>query len=67
MSRPMSDRVPDGNAFTWALAMAQLVAWGAVYCAFSLFVAPMEQSQGWGRASTNAALPLGLLVFGLAA
>lgn len=67
MPRPMSDRAPDGNASTWALAVAQLVAWGAVYYAFSLFVVPMEQSLGWSRASTNAALSLGLLASGVAA
>jgi len=43
------------------------VAWGTVYYAFSLFVMPMERELGWSRASTNAALSLGLLVSGLAA
>ncbi|MPW15524.1 MFS transporter [Paraburkholderia sp. CNPSo 3157] len=52
---------------TSALAVAQLVSWGSVYYAFSLFVVPMEQSMGWGRTQTNAALSLGLLVSGLAA
>jgi hypothetical protein len=57
----------DGTSATWALAVAQLVSWGSVYYAFSLFVVPMEQSMGWARTSTNAALSLGLLVSGLAA
>ncbi|TKC91657.1 MFS transporter [Trinickia terrae] len=61
------DRKADGNTATWALAIAQLVAWGAIYYAFSLFVVPMEHELGWSRASTNAALSLGLLVSGLAA
>jgi MFS family permease len=52
---------------TWALAVAQLVSWGSVYYAFSLFVVPMEGAMGWSRTATNAALSVGLLVSGLAA
>ena len=52
---------------TWALALAQLVSWGSVYYSFSLLVVPMEQTMGWSRTSTNAALSLGLLVSGFAA
>lgn len=61
---PKNDR---GTTATWALATAQLVSWGAIYYAFSLFVVPMEHALGWGRTSTNAALSVGLLVSGLAA
>ncbi|MEX3948992.1 MFS transporter [Paraburkholderia sp. EG287B] len=67
MASPASDRKPGENTATWALAVAQLVAWGTVYYAFSLFVVPMEFELGWSRASTDAALSLGLLVSGLAA
>ena len=56
-----------GLAATWALALAQLVSWGSVYYAFSLFVVPMEHAMGWSRTQTNAALSFGLLVSGLAA
>jgi MFS family permease len=59
--------ISPGNGATWALAIAQLVSWGSVYYAFSLFVVPMEQSMGWGRTSTEAALSVGLLVSGIAA
>ncbi|CAB3723829.1 MULTISPECIES: MFS transporter [Paraburkholderia] len=52
---------------TWALALAQLVSWGSVYYSFSLLVVPMEQTMGWSRTATNAALSLGLLVSGFAA
>lgn len=61
------NRKTGDSSATWALAIAQLVAWGAVYYAFSLFVVPMERELGWSRAATNAALSLGLLVSGLAA
>jgi predicted MFS family arabinose efflux permease len=56
-----------GMLSTWALAAAQLVSWGSIYYAFSLFVVPMEHAMGWSRTSTNAALSVGLLVSGLAA
>lgn len=56
-----------GVSATWVLAVAQLVSWGAVYYAFSLFVVPMEHALGWSRTSTNAALSVGLLVSGLVA
>ncbi|WP_459710704.1 MFS transporter [Paraburkholderia sp. 2C] len=61
------EKSSSGGAATWALAAAQLVAWGAIYYAFSLFVVPMESAMGWSRTATNAALSVGLLVSGLAA
>jgi len=66
----MTGAKPDDGAgmlATWALAAAQLVSWGSIYYAFSLFVVPMEHAMGWSRTSTNAALSVGLLVSGLAA
>lgn len=62
-----SNNDASGNLATWALAIAQLVSWGSVYYAFSLFVVPMEHAVGWSRTDTNAALSVGLLVSGLAA
>jgi Arabinose efflux permease len=56
-----------GTVATWALAVAQLVSWGSIYYAFSLFVVPMEGAMGWSRTATNAALSVGLLISGLAA
>jgi MFS family permease len=66
-NQPNHAAPPTGNAATWALAIAQLVSWGSVYYGFSLFVVPMEETMGWSRTSTNAALSVGLLVSGLAA
>ena len=63
-----SDSGGGGGAIaTWALAVAQLVSWGSIYYAFSLFVVPMEGAMGWSRTATNAALSVGLLISGLAA
>ncbi|MFM0388366.1 MFS transporter [Paraburkholderia dipogonis] len=57
----------QGAIATWALAVAQLVSWGSIYYAFSLFVVPMEGAMGWSRTATNAALSVGLLISGVAA
>jgi MFS family permease len=51
----------------WALAGAQLVSWGVLYYAFSLFIVPMEAELGWSRTTLNAALSAGLLAAGFAA
>jgi hypothetical protein len=65
--KPNDNADRRGGIATWALAVAQLVSWGSIYYAFSLFVVPMESAMGWSRTATNAALSIGLLVSGLAA
>jgi MFS family permease len=65
--KPNDNADRRGGIATWALAVAQLVSWGSIYYAFSLFVVPMESAMGWNRTETNAALSIGLLVSGLAA
>jgi MFS family permease len=65
--KPNDNAGARGSAATWALAVAQLVSWGSIYYAFSLFVVPMESTMGWSRTATNAALSIGLLVSGLSA
>lgn len=49
------------------MAVAQVISWGTMYYAFSLFVVPMQQSLGWSRPLLNGALSLGLLSTGVAA
>jgi MFS family permease len=51
----------------WTLAVAQVVSWGSLYYAFSLFVVPMQESLGWSRPLLNGALSLGLLATGAVA
>jgi hypothetical protein len=48
----------------WTLAVAQVISWGSLYYAFSLFVVPMQESLGWSRPLLNGALSLGLLTTG---
>jgi hypothetical protein len=50
MPIPMTAKRSDGSRraiATWALAVAQLVSWGSIYYAFSLFVVPMERYKIW--------------------
>jgi MFS family permease len=51
----------------WSMAVAQVISWGTLYYAFSLFVVPMQESLGWSRPLLNGALSLGLLSTGVVA
>ena len=51
----------------WTMAVAQVISWGTLYYAFSLFVVPMQESLGWSRPLLNGALSLGLLGTGVVA
>jgi MFS family permease len=51
----------------WTMAVAQVISWGTLFYAFSLFVVPMQASLGWSRPLLNGALSLGLLSTGVAA
>jgi MFS family permease len=51
----------------WTLAVAQVISWGTLYYAFSLFVVPMQETLGWSRPLLNGALSLGLLTAGAVA
>jgi MFS family permease len=51
----------------WTMAVAQVISWGTLYYAFSLFVVPMQESLGWSRPLLNGALSLGLLSMGVVA
>jgi predicted MFS family arabinose efflux permease len=67
MTEKVQARARGGWPLVWALAAGQLVTWGIIYYAFSLFVVPMEEALGWSRTALNGALSLGLLVAGLCA
>jgi MFS family permease len=51
----------------WTMAVAQVISWGTMFYAFSLFVVPMHESLGWSRPLLNGALSLGLLSTGVVA
>jgi MFS family permease len=54
-------------AMVWTMAVAQVISWGTLFYAFSLFVVPMQESLGWSRPLLNGALSLGLLSTGMVA
>jgi MFS family permease len=56
----------DGRLI-WGLAISQLVGWGTMYFAFSLFVRPMQSELGWSSNALNGALTFGLFVADLVA
>jgi len=58
---------PARWSMIWALCVSQTAAWGTLYYAFSLYVAPMQADLGWSATELNGALSLGLLAWGLAA
>jgi predicted MFS family arabinose efflux permease len=61
--------VPD--RFPWglvtALSFAQLVSWGTIFYAFTLFMDPMTRELGWSKPELAAAYSLGLAAWGLGA
>jgi predicted MFS family arabinose efflux permease len=55
----------QGWILVWTLSAAQLVSWGTLFYAFSLFILPMEKELGWSKTDLNGALSAGLLVAAL--
>ena len=49
------------------VSVAQVVSWGILYYAFSVFVAPMQAELGWSTVELTGAYSLALLCSGLAA
>ena len=66
----MPDPVPEGS-IPWpriiGLAVSQLVAWGVLYYAFAVIVAPMGAETSWIKPQMHGAQSLGLIISGVAA
>lgn len=56
-----------GWPMLYGVSAAQVVSWGILYYAFSVFVAPMQAELGWSPVALNGAYSLALLCSGLAA
>jgi MFS family permease len=69
MQRHVAAHTPGSHPWmmVWTMAVAQVVSWGTLFYAFSLFVVPMQESLGWSRPLLNGALSLGLLSTGIVA
>ena len=48
----------------WTLAVAQVISWGTLFYAFSLFVVPMQASLGWSRPAAQRRPVAGLTQHG---
>ncbi len=62
---PSPERFPFG--FVLSLSLAQLVSWGSVFYAFTLFMEPMARDLGWTKPALTAAYSLGLVAAGVTA
>lgn len=49
------------------LSVTQIVSWGSLFYAFSVLLAPIQQTTGWARSTIVGAFSLGLLVAGVGA
>jgi MFS family permease len=65
--QPLADRFYYGWVMLGAISVTEVVSWGILYYAFSVFVAPMQAELGWPQAAITGAFSLALLCSGLAA
>jgi MFS family permease len=65
--RPIAARCYYGWVMLGAVSVTEVVSWGILYYAFSVFVAPMQADLGWSQVAITAAFSLALLCSGLAA
>lgn len=63
-STPPASSLPEYRTTVVSLAAGQLVAWAALYYAFSSFVLPMRRHFGWSEPQTMGAFTLGLALWG---
>jgi hypothetical protein len=55
-----SDTAPGYRATLAALSVGQIVAWAALYYAFTAFVLPMQRELGWSKPLVMGAYTTGL-------
>lgn len=66
-SRTGRRRVSYGWVLIGSLGVTELVSWGVLIYAFSVFLVPMRAELGWSVAELSGAYSLGIVVSGLAA
>jgi MFS family permease len=64
---PMIRSVYYGWIALGTVSITEVISWGILYYAFSVFVTPMETELGWSRATLMGAFSLSLLCSGIAA
>jgi MFS family permease len=65
--QPLAARFYYGWVMLGAVSVTEVVSWGILYYAFSVFVAPMQAELGWSQPAITGAFSLALLCSGLAA
>ncbi len=65
--RPLLGRFYYGWVMLDAVSVTEVVSWGILYYAFTVFVAPMQADLGWSRVAITGAYSLALLCSGIAA
>jgi len=56
-----------GWVLVGALGITEIISWGVLYYAFSVFLTPMEADLGWSRGATTGAFSLALVLSGVGA
>ena len=65
--QPLAARCYYGWVMLGTVSVTEVVSWGILYYAFSVFVAPMQAEPGWSQPAVTGAFSLALLCSGLAA
>jgi sugar phosphate permease len=60
-------RLPYAWGVILSLGITELISWGVLIYAFSVFLVPMRSELGWSEAELSGAYALGVVVSGLAA
>ncbi|HEX6292829.1 MAG TPA: MFS transporter [Herpetosiphonaceae bacterium] len=60
-------RLYYGWVLLGAVSVTEVISWGILYYAFTVFIAPMQADLGWSREALTGAYSLALLCSGLAA
>ena len=67
MFHPRHGRVYYGWVLLVAVSITEVVSWGILYYAFTVFIAPMQAELGWSREALTGGYSLALLCSGIAA
>lgn len=67
MFHPRHGRVYYGWVLLGAISITEVISWGILYYAFTVFIAPMQAELGWSREALTGGYSLALLCSGVAA
>lgn len=67
MFHPRLGRVYYGWVLLGTVSITEVISWGILYYAFTVFIAPMQAELGWSRAALTGGYSLALLCSGIAA